>query len=127
MDSIELPRGARAGEIDHVPFGEDMDHAAVRQRQAGDPVGKHFGRRHFRAAGDPGVVDFRREVAGIGEDDIVFQQRNVLGAEDTAAAGDGDDEVGAGDRLVARGRVEAVEVGLQALQRDRDRTTLTLA
>ena len=44
-------------------------------------------------------VDFEREVAGIGHDDAVTQQRQVGGRQHVPGAGDRDDQIGVSDGL----------------------------
>jgi hypothetical protein len=63
--------------------------------------------------GDGLDVDFGREMAGVGHDDAVSQQRQVGSGQHTPGAGDGDDHIGAGNGLLARRCGEAVQVRSQ--------------
>ncbi len=66
---------------------------------------------------EPGDVDLDIEVADVADDRVVLHLLHVLGADDVAAAGGGDEDVALRGGFFHRGDFEAFHRGLQGVDR----------
>jgi hypothetical protein len=103
----------RAGQVEHVPARDHVDAPPVVELERHEVIGVLTDAGDIGRARDGVDVDFGREVAGIGHDDAVPQQRQVRGRQHVPAAGDRDDEIGVGDGLLTRRCAEAVQMRAQ--------------
>ena len=104
---------AGAGQVEHVGPSHKVHGVAVLQAQREELVGVLLVARHLGCGEHARHVDLFGEVPGVCQDHAAAQLWQVGGGDHPLSAGDGDDDVGVGERLVAIGGIEAVEVCAQ--------------
>ena len=103
------------GEVDEPALGEQVDLAAVGERELLDELPRLAGVGRKRA--ERRDVDLDVEVPGVGEDRAVLEALHVLARDDVLVAGRRDEDVAHLGRLRHRHHLEAVHHGLERFHR----------